>query len=319
MSMSSEYRSIFDSEISTVANTLIYRYTPIDNTHTFQPLSHNCQQKCTGTCSENCHIELGRLMRKNLVFYSYGEDEILSKIKNGLFSDLEKASIYAYKNRLPDRDAKKDGLPGEVLLDLLVQIHAPNAYKLAVRTLFRQDDNNEIKGYDLTYFSMEDKQISIWLGQAKMGQKEYCKRGIHDDLIVKFQDDYLSRQVYFIAEKQAGITPEGKAITDAINKLNMLTIRESPHERARALIEHFQKHNITINIPCLLAYGEGSIYSDIASVQKCISDEMGKLQKYFTSKSYQFDGFSPNIIFFVFPLKNLDKLRGDRGFYNGLR
>lgn len=45
-----------------------------------------------------------------------------------------------------------DGLPSEVLLNLLIQLYIPGSYKMAVRPLLRQQDNNEIKGYDLTYF-----------------------------------------------------------------------------------------------------------------------------------------------------------------------
>jgi len=319
MSVSTEYNAIYQREIKAIANDLIHTYTTITDTYIFQPLSHNCQKECTNGCSADCHVKLGALMRKNLVFYCYGEDEVLQKFNNGMFSNLEDATIFAYKNRLPKREAKQDGLPGEVMLDLLMQTHEPNAYKLAVRAMFRQDDNNEIKGFDLTYFSIQNGHISLWLGQAKMGAKDYCRKGIHTDLLDKFKDEYLSRQVYFIAEKQAGITEEGKAITDAINALNMLTIRESDENRAKALIKYLANNNITINIPCLLAYGEGSIYGDIASVAQGINKEMKQMQVYFADNNYLFDGFTPNILFFVFPLKDLDKLRGDGGFYSGLR
>lgn len=62
------------------------------------------------------------------------------------FSSLEQAAKYAYINRLPKRADITDGLPSEVLLDLLVQLYNPQACKLAVRTILRQNDNNEIKG-----------------------------------------------------------------------------------------------------------------------------------------------------------------------------
>ena len=61
-------------------------------------------------------------MRDNLLFYSFGEDEIVEAYENGKFSSLEQAAKYAYKNRLPHRDPKQDGLPSEILLDLLIQI-----------------------------------------------------------------------------------------------------------------------------------------------------------------------------------------------------
>lgn len=318
MSIATEYKAIYRREVEAIANNIIYIYTPVTDIHIFQALSHNCKMCHTNGCSEDCYVKLGALMRKNLVFYCYGEDEIVQKFNNGMFSNLDHATLFAYKNRLPKRGVKQDGLPGEVMLDLIVQIHEPNAYKLAVRAIFRQDDNNEIKGFDLTYFSLQEGHISLWLGQAKMGTKNYCKTGIHTDLLSKFKNEYLSRQVYFISEKQAGLTEEGKAITDAINALNILTIHESDENRAKALIRYFIDNNITINIPCLMAYGEGSVYADIPGVAQGIDEEMKQIRKFFTANSYIFDGFTPNIIFIVFPLKDLDKLRSDGGFYNGL-
>ena len=89
----------------------------------------------------------------------------------------------------------------------------------------KKDDNQEIKGYDLTYFSVYNGNVSLWLGQAKMGHRDYCKRDIKDDLLTKFGNEYLSQQLYFIADKQAGITDEGKLITDVINKINMRMCR----------------------------------------------------------------------------------------------
>ena len=55
-----------------------------------------------------------------------------------------------------------------------------------MRTIFRQADNNEIKGYDLSYFTKDSAGISLWLGQAKLGKKAYCKNGINEDLIEKY-------------------------------------------------------------------------------------------------------------------------------------
>ena len=157
---------------------IIFSFSPLNDQHTYQPYSHGI--------SSDAVEKLGELMRHNLLFYSFGEDEVVTYYEKDAFSSLEQAAKYAYQKRLPHRDPKQDGLPGEVLLDLLVQIYNPNAYKLAVRTLFRQADNNEIKGYDLTYFTKDSSGISLWLGQAKLGGKTYCKNGIDKDLIEKY-------------------------------------------------------------------------------------------------------------------------------------
>lgn len=318
MAIFQEYKAIYNNKIKESFEREIKVYPTLYKEKILIPFSHNCQEKCN-ICSHTCYKSLGKLMRENLVFYCFGEQEIVEKVKSGLFSNLTTASLYAYKNRLPKRNELQDGLQGEVLFDLLIQNILPNANKLAVRTILRQNDNNEIKGYDLTYFTNENGKITLWLGQAKLGDKAYCKKGISDDLKNKFNKDYLSNQIYFISEKQSGLTQEGIELTNIINKLNMLTIEKSNQERANAFLNFLVDKGITVNIPCLLAYGEGSIYGNINDVEKQIKKESEVIRKYFTLHRYEFDGFNPNLIFFVFPIEDLHGLRGSEGFYDGLR
>lgn len=317
MAIYKEYKDIYKNQIEDMFNTEIAVYPLHDNKKTIVPLSHNCKGKCSA-CSHDCYKALGELMRKNLVFYCYGEEEVVKKYKNGLFSNLEKAIKYAYKNRLPKRIPNQDGLPSEVLFDLLIQSLLPDAYKLAVRAILRQDDNNEIKGYDLTYFTNENGQITLWLGQAKLGDESYCKSGINQDLTSKFDTEYLSKQIFFIAEKQVGLSDEGIQLTDIINQLNMITIEQNEQNRAKAFIDFLLQKNISINIPCLLAYGKDSIYQSVSDVEEQIDREVERIEKYFDSHKYVFSGFYPNLLFFVFPIENLIGLRSNGGFYEGL-
>jgi hypothetical protein len=318
MGVADKYRAIYKREMEAPVRGLIYAYSPVSKTYEFHPFRHNCEN-CGGTCADDCAEKLGDLLRKDLVFYAYGEDEVVKRFEDGLFSDLEQAAVFAYKNRLPDRKSQIDGLPGEVLLDLLIQNMIPNAYKLAARTLFRQQDNNEIKGYDLTYFSLENGRVSLWLGQAKMGAKDYCKAGINGDLIEKFTKEYLNKQLFFVCEKSVEMTDECKQLTSEMTKLSIATINYTPEQRALGLIQYLIDNNITVNIPCLMAYGEGSVYSDIDALTAAMEAEIKSFSDYFSSRTYEFNGFQPNIIFLVFPLKDLSKLRGDGGFYVGLR
>ena len=151
MSIYQDYKTIFETEIVQQSKGIIFSFSPLNDIHSYQPYTHSI--------SPDAVEKLGELMRHNLLFYSFGEDEVVSYYKKNAFSSLEKAAKYAYRARLPHRDPKQDGLPSEVLLDLLIQIYNPNAYKLAVRTIFRQADNNEIKGYDLTYFTKDSTGI----------------------------------------------------------------------------------------------------------------------------------------------------------------
>lgn len=162
MSIIERYHEIFDKEILQKSRGVIFSFSPLQDQFIYQPYSHNI--------SADSVEKLGELMRHNLFFYSYGEEEVVQHYEKDHFSSLEQAAKYAYINRLPKRVDITDGLPSEVLLDLLVQLYNPQACKLAVRTILRQNDNNEIKGYDLTYFSKDETGVSLWLGQAKHPQ-----------------------------------------------------------------------------------------------------------------------------------------------------
>ena len=312
MSISDEYKDIYVKEVVTQSHGVIFKYSPCSNQHEFQPFSHAVAPQAVE--------QLCELMRKNLVFYCYGEDEIVKNYKKKTFSDLGEASRYAYKMRLPKRQAASDGLPSEVLLDLLIQLYIPDAYKLAVRPLMRQKDNNEIKGYDLTYFTIAGNEIGLWLGQAKLGDKSYCKNNISKDLLTKFNSDYLSEQVFFICDKQVGTTHESEYLTDIINKVNVATLDQDPVSRQVALIKCFKENNISIYIPCLLAYGYGDLYQNAAEIFTKIEDEIKEMQSYFLNHIYSFSGFDPKIIFYIFPIEDIKRLRDEEsGFYCGLR
>lgn len=215
MSIIERYHKIFDKEILQKSRGVIFSFSPLQDQFIYQPYSHNI--------SADSVEKLGELMRHNLFFYSYGEEEVVQHYEKDHFSSLEQAAKYAYINRLPKRADITDGLPSEVLLDLLVQLYNPQACKLAVRTILRQNDNNEIKGYDLTYFSKDETGVSLWLGQAKLGGKAYCKTDINKDLLEKFTAEYLSKQIFFVCEKRVSLTDDTKAILEAIEEINMMS------------------------------------------------------------------------------------------------
>lgn len=317
MSVAEEYRELYNMYVCKDLKQEIAIYDRENGVNIYQPLSHNCGKKCTGKCNHQCHRSLGKLMRKNIVFYCYGEDEIVTNFKNGLFSDLEKATKAAYKLRLPKRQPNQDGLPSEVLLDVIIQSLVPNAYKMAVRTIFRQNDNNEIKGYDLSYFTNMNGTITLWLGQAKLGSKQYCKSGILEDLKKKYTNMYMAQQIYFLADKPVGLTEEGTQIANLLNKLNMLNAYEDDNNRAEQLMQFLKEQNIDICIPCLLAYDKADMYVDITRIESKMESEIEWAKEIF-DKYFKFEGFEPKLIFIIFPIDDIEALRGDEGFYAGL-
>lgn len=311
MTISEEYNSIFEKEIIQKSKGIIFSFSPITDTYTYHSYSHGV--------SDTAVEDLGELMRHNLFFYAFGEEEVVAYYKKDRFSSMQQAARYSYQQRLPKRADINDGLPSEVLLDLLVQIYNPNAYKLAVRTLFRQDDNNEIKGYDLTYFTKDEAGISLWLGQAKLGEKSYCKSSIHEDLLEKFKKEYLAKQLFFVCDKRIEITDDAKSILEIIEKINIIMMDADESSRADYLIDYFKKHHINIKIPCLLAYGNGTVYADAGKIYNEIQKEVDSIKQYYAKHTYLFEGFSPEIVFYIFPIESIDRLRDkEHGFYAGL-
>lgn len=318
MSVSEKYQKLYSKYICDDFKQEIAIYNKANGINIFQPLSHNCKKKCGSKCNHKCHKSLGKLMRNNIVFYCYGEDEIVTNFENEHFSNLKKAVKYAYKKRLPDRQVKQDGLPSEVLLDAIIQTMMPDAYKMAVRTIFRQNDNHEIKGYDLTYFTNTNGKITIWLGQAKLGKMQYCKDGILDDLKDKYTNLYMADQIYFLADKPVGLTEEAKQILSLLSDLNMQNIDESDDKQSEILIDYLKTQNIDICIPCLLAYDRKKVYENIDDLEEKMKSEIQWAKKYF-EKSFNFEGIDPTLIFIIFPIEDIDALRGDEGFYAELR
>lgn len=311
MSLQQEYRELFDKEIVQKSKGTIFSFCPTKNCYQFNPYAH--------AVSESAVEDLAELMRHNLLFYAFGEEEVVRFYQEDMFKSLEKAARYAYKQRLPKRAGITDGLPSEALLDLLVQMYNPSAYKLAIRTFFRQNDNNEIKGYDLTYFTKDQTGITLWLGQAKLGEKDYCKSSISEDLLTKYTKEYLAKQIYFICDKRVEITDDAKDILDAINRINIIMSDENDSRRIAELLKHFQKSNIKIRIPCLLAYGKSSVYSEAKDVFNKIQVEVESIRQYYAKHSYSFGLITPEIIFYVFPIESVERLRDkERGFYAGL-
>lgn len=311
MSMN-EYRKIYEKLIVKKSEGIIFSYDPLHDQYEYQPYSH-----LTGTAGIK---SLAKLMRNNLPFYCYGESEIVQEYARGRLDDLEKCARYAYIQRLPKRQGTSDGLLSEVLFDLLIEIFEPQATKLALRTIFRQNDNNEIKGYDLTYLSKSgDNTISLWLGQAKMGDYRYCISSIHDDLLSKYTTSYFTKQIYFLCDKPYATSNESKYLLGIVDDLNRSMIDAPADQRERELVKLFERKDISIKIPCLLAYENELLYDNPANLYLNLCNEIEKVRLFYSKKNYSSLVLKPHIMFMVFPLSSIEQIRDEEGFYNGLR
>ena len=138
-------------------------------------------------------------------------------------------------------------------------------------------------------------------------------------MLEKFKKEYLAKQLFFICDKRIGITDDAKSILEAIEDINLLMINSEENSRSDNLIDYFKKHHINIKIPCLLAYGNGTVYDDAKKLSDKIKNEIDSIKQYYDKKTYVFDGITPEIIFCVFPIESIERLRDkEYGFYAGL-
>lgn len=315
------YKEIFNKNIGEFALGKIFVYDSEIKTWEYTPFSH--------TCTPDGVKNLVSLLKRHLVFYCYSEEEIVNKDHKKQLNDLYKLAQRAYKERIPKRakvndedfDAIRDGLQSELLLDLLIQLYVPNSYKFGLRAAYRQrGDNQELKGYDSLHFTIdENDHMELWLGQAKLGQYDYCNKGINDDLSEKYDRLYMADDLFFVIDKIADRS-EYKIIWDFLDEANASNCCNNLEIRAEKLINTFRKFNITICIPCLLAYPKSSIYSNDLLLQEKLYNEVDFIESIFETKTVKNHGVNTKILFYIFPLESIDLIRSNKkgGLYEGL-
>lgn len=194
--MSNSYKEIYNKLIGEKFNTVVIRYSPEKGKYEYRGFSHHAEK--------NALDNIANLIIDDMIFYAFSENEILRLNDDiDLLEDLRAAAKYAYIERLPKREkAKSDGTMSEVLLDIIIQLASQNTKKLIARAKHTEIKNKkEITGYDALYFTKDAEGISLWLGQAKAGQKAYCKRSIIKDLQEKYKREYFADTAFYIADK----------------------------------------------------------------------------------------------------------------------
>ena len=164
--MAKTYKDIYNELIGKKFCATIISYKPHKGTYEYLGYSHRAEA--------NALNDIAELIIDDMVFYAFSENEILRLNDDiDLLGDLRAAAKYAYVERLPKREkAKSDGTMGEVLLDIIIQLASQNTRKLIARAKHTEiNTRKEITGYDALYFTKDISGISLWLGQAKAGQK----------------------------------------------------------------------------------------------------------------------------------------------------
>lgn len=300
------YKQLYNDLIINKTKKIIVRYIPKKQNYTYESYSHYC--------TDISLDDVSKLIIDNIVFYAFSENEIVKHNNEiGLLDDLREAAKYAYIQRLPQRqNANSDGLLGEVLLDLLIQTYSPNAEKLVIRAKHTEiNTKREITGYDALYFTKDENGVSFWLGQAKAGQKEYCKSSIVQDLKEKYKKSYFADTAFYIADRKD--TNELDDILIGINKICFDAQKQNWDKQTKVnkLFSFLDCKNIKIKIPCLIAYTK-DIYGDLAKLKEMIEKEVDSIVDYVDTTMYPIElNLDWELLFWIFPIKDVSYLRDE--------
>lgn len=302
--MGKTYEELYDNLIGEKFRASIIKYDPQSKRYKYCGYSHKVQ--------ENALDHLSEMIIDDMIFYAFTEKEILKLNDNmQILSDLRTAAKYAYVERLPKRlNSKSDGTMGEVLLDIFIQLSSANAKKLVARAKHTEmNSKKEITGYDALYFTIEGSEICLWLGQAKAGQKKYCKESIVEDLQVKYKKEYFTDTAFYIADKN-----EAKELENLLEEINRVCYfaqmrKWSGTQKIDKLVDVLKNNNVKLRIPCLISYTQ-DIYNDKNKLGQFIIAEMNEIISEFDIKIFPIDiGLDYDIIFYVLPVKDVDYIR----------
>ena len=302
--MNNSYKEIYNKLIGEKFNTVVIRYSPEKGKYEYRGFSHHAEK--------NALDNIANLIIDDMIFYAFSENEILRLNDDiDLLEDLRAAAKYAYSERLPKREkAKSDGTMGEVLLDIIIQLASQNTKKLIARAKHTEIKNKkEITGYDALYFTKDAEGISLWLGQAKAGQKAYCKRSIIKDLQEKYKREYFADTAFYIADKNEA--PELGELLNDINKICLVAQMKkwNGNQKIEKLFEVLKAKQVKIKIPCLITYSQ-NIYFDKEKLKEYVEHEVKEILDEFDSQIFPIEiETSYEIVFYIIPVEDVDYIR----------
>lgn len=302
--MSKGYKELYDDLIGKKFRANIISYNPQSGKYKYCGYSHKVE--------DNALNHLSEMIIDDMIFYAFTENEIL-KLNNSIqiLDDLRAAAKYAYVERLPKRsNSNSDGIMGEVLLDIFIQLSSVNTKKLVARAKHTEiNSKKEITGYDALYFTIEGSEICLWLGQAKAGQKKYCKTGIVKDLQEKYKKDYFADTAFYVADRNEA--QELESLLVEINRICYLAQvkKWNSNEKIDKLVDVLKNNNVKLKIPCLISYTQ-NIYSNKNKLSQLINAEINDIISEFDTKVFPIDvGLDYEIVFYILPVKDVDYIR----------
>lgn len=264
--------------------------------------------------SDNWDEQMSKLLVKNLLSYCYSEKEFNSPIFSNV-ETLEEYIVDAIRNRLNkkignDDVAQKDGLTGELLLDLILRMENADATTLICRPLYQQQGSRqELKSYDALLFIKNETQMKLLLGQVKTGTLQNCKIGIKSDLNNKYKAPYFGNAMCWVSSRL--ISSNGNPFENIIKEMNEISRLKDKNAKHNNICSLFKTKNILISIPCLLLYTQADVYKIAEDLKKLVLVERDSILSHFKDEKFDLTGFDYEIIFYIFPAKDVSILRSN--------
>ncbi len=299
MSFIEAYKKILQQGYTKV----ICRYDSVKGNYEYLPFLH--------AHNETWKDDLVDVLINNLLNYCYEPYEIEALYKPNI-SQLKKYINNAIRVRLNKKTTQeqKDGLCGELLLDLILRIENQNNKLLLCRPKYQQlGSRAELKNYDALLFREEAQNISLILGQVKTGGYNYCTSNLETDLNTKYNSTYFGDAVCYIADRRMLDCPS-LALQNILRQINEIAMAtDDMQTRNDKICEYIKNNHIKIEIPCLMFYEKNTLYNSTNDIILQLDKEIEKVKNYFDTKSFNISNFDYIISFYVFPAKSITELR----------
>ncbi|HHI3609883.1 TPA: HamA C-terminal domain-containing protein [Bacillus anthracis] len=107
-------------------------------------------------------LELVRIIKDSVIHFALTADEIKNLKKTDDFGEMERKAW----SRISKAHKNSKGDYGELLLFLMLTVFFPTK-KFVTKVRLRSSTKDQIKGFDCAHFTVDDDDISLWLGEAK--------------------------------------------------------------------------------------------------------------------------------------------------------
>lgn len=282
---------------------IVCSYDKFMGKYEYKPFSH----ANTDTWKE----DFVEVLINNLLNYCYEPNE-LETLYNPNVPELRKYINKAIKDRLNHKTTQeqKDGLCGELLIDLIFRMENENNNMLICRPKYQQlGAKAELKNYDVLMFREINNNITLVLGQVKSGKFDYCTKNIKTDLDTKYSETYFGNAICYVVDRRISDCPN-RTLLNIVSDLNAIALGTDDTDiRNNKICEYVRVNNIKIEIPCLLLYGKDTVYADISRIKENINTEVELVKKFFDNLSFNIYDFNFTILFYIFPAKSITELR----------